>query len=141
MSNKFNFQKLTPMNDADLSVYQEAMDFVFKNEDIKNIAVSGAYSSGKSSILESYKRKHSEKRFIHLSLAHFNTLEPDDYTSQNSVNGTGVDVANELVKESVIEGKILNQLIHQIPSNKIPQTNFRVKKDVKIGRASCRERV
>lgn len=32
------------------------------------------------------------------------------------------------VKESVLEGKILNQLIHQIPSDKIPQTNFRVKK-------------
>lgn len=132
MSNKFNFQKLTPMNDADLSVYQEAMDFVFKNEDIKNIAVSGAYSSGKSSILESYKRKHSDKRFIHLSLAHFNTLEQDDISSLNSVNVNGSDVANDLVKESVIEGKILNQLIHQIPSKKIPQTNFRVKKDVKL---------
>ena len=28
----------------------------------------------------------------------------------------------------MLEGKILNQLIHQIPSEKIPQTNFRVKK-------------
>ncbi len=34
------------------------------------------------------------------------------------------------VKESVLEGKILNQLIHQIPSGKIPQTNFRVKKKI-----------
>ena len=34
------------------------------------------------------------------------------------------------IKESVLEGKILNQLIHQIPSEKIPQTNFRVKKKV-----------
>ena len=30
----------------------------------------------------------------------------------------------------MLEGKILNQLIHQIPSEKIPQTNFRVKKKV-----------
>ena len=40
---------------------------------------------------------------------------------------------NELkdsVKETTLEGKILNQLIHQIPVNKIPQTSFRVKKDV-----------
>ena len=34
------------------------------------------------------------------------------------------------IKESVLEGKILNQLIHQIPSDKIPQTNFRVKKSI-----------
>ncbi len=34
------------------------------------------------------------------------------------------------IKESVLEGKILNQLIHQIPSDKIPQTNFRVKRKI-----------
>ena len=32
------------------------------------------------------------------------------------------------IKESILEGKILNQLIHQIPSENIPQTNFKVKK-------------
>lgn len=31
-------------------------------------------------------------------------------------------------KDSILEGKILNQLIHQIPAERIPQTNFRVKK-------------
>lgn len=34
------------------------------------------------------------------------------------------------MKETTLEGKILNQLIHQIPVDRIPQTNFRVKKDV-----------
>ena len=37
------------------------------------------------------------------------------------------------VRESVLEGKILNQLIQQIPSDKIPQTNFRVKKKISTG--------
>ena len=31
--------------------------------------------------------------------------------------------------DAVLEGKILNQLIHQIPAESIPHTNFRVKKD------------
>ncbi|WP_373206866.1 YobI family P-loop NTPase [Coprococcus phoceensis] len=31
---------------------------------------SGAYSAGKSSVLASYKKKHSGLRFLHISLAH-----------------------------------------------------------------------
>ena len=38
--------------------------------------------------------------------------------------------SEDSVKETTLEGKILNQLIHQIPVDRIPQTNFRVKKDV-----------
>lgn len=40
-----------------------------------------------------------------------------------------VEEENDATDETVLEGKILNQLIHQIPVSRIPQTNFRVKKD------------
>ncbi|WP_317856057.1 hypothetical protein [Chakrabartyella piscis] len=118
--NKYNFQKLTPKQDADIAVYDEAIGFTFENDDVKNVAISGAYSSGKSSLIESYKTKHPEKQFIHLSLAHFRSSKQEDDTSEDDGK----------VKESVLEGKILNQLIHQISAEKIPQTNFRVKKEV-----------
>lgn len=111
----YHFERLTPINDVDLNVYEEAINYVFNNSDIRNVAISGAYSAGKSSILASYERKHSNLRFLHISLAHF---EYSDYEE-----GTEI-------KESVLEGKILNQLIHQIPSENIPQTNFRVKKKI-----------
>lgn len=110
--NKLHFEKLTPIDNVDMNVYENAIDFVFKNNDIKNVAITGAYSAGKSSVLASYKKKHQELQFMHISLAHFDT--PD----QGKID------------ESVLEGKILNQLIHQIPSDKIPQTNFRVKKKI-----------
>lgn len=113
--NKYKFEKLTPTDEVDLAVYEEAIDYVFQNHDIKNVAISGAYSAGKSSILASYKKNHSSLRFLHISLAHFQSLNEKDEPE---------------VKESVLEGKILNQLIHQIPSGKIPQTNFRVKKKI-----------
>ena len=111
----YHFERLTPIDDMDLNVYEEAIDFVFNNSDIKNVAISGAYSAGKSSVLTSCKKKHSKLKFLHISLAHFQSPNQEDETE---------------VKESVLEGKILNQLIHQIPSEKIPQTNFRVKKKV-----------
>lgn len=112
---RFHFERLTPIDNMDLDVYEDAIDYVFDNPDVKNVAVSGAYSAGKSSVLASYKKKHRDLRFLHISLAHFKSPDQDDEPE---------------VKESVLEGKILNQLIHQIPSEKIPQTNFRVKKKV-----------
>lgn len=119
-TNEYHFQKLTPINNADISVYEEAIDFVFENTDVKNVAISGPYSAGKSSILESYKAKHTNHHFAHLSLSHFRTPEQETTESE------------EPLKESILEGKILNQLIHQIPAEKIPQTNFRVKKGISI---------
>ena len=44
----YHFEKLTPKSDTDIDVYDQALDFVFKNDDIKNVAISGAYGSGKS---------------------------------------------------------------------------------------------
>ncbi len=111
---EYFFQKLTPTDEADISVYEEAIDFALKNNDITNVAISGAYSAGKSSVIESYKKKHGELNFVHISLAHFRNPDEEDVNT---------------VRESVLEGKILNQLIHQIPVEKIPQTNFRVKKE------------
>lgn len=55
------FQKLTPTSNVDLNVYEEGFEFIFSNDDIRNIAVSGPYSSGKSSLLESYKKKYPQK--------------------------------------------------------------------------------
>ncbi len=69
----------------------------------------------KAAFLASYKKRHNDLRFLHISLAHFKSPDQEDETE---------------VKESVLEGKILNQLIHQIPSDKIPQTHFRVKKRI-----------
>ena len=109
--NKIHFEKLTPNNDIDLNTYEEALNFIFEDDEIKNIAITGSYSAGKSSVIESYKVKNKDKKFLHISLANF---ESDDPKNDN--------------KESILEGKILNQLLHQIDPSKIPQTNFKVKR-------------
>ena len=115
MEADYKFEKLTPVSDSDIRVYESAIDFVFKEDDVKNVAISGAYGAGKSSVLESYKKKHKKLKFIHISLAHFQSQDSPEDTK---------------IKNSILEGKILNQLIHQISSDRIPQTNFRVKKTI-----------
>ena len=52
---ELKFQKLTPTQEADLSGYEDAFHYIFAEDDIRNIAISGAYSSGKSSVIESWK--------------------------------------------------------------------------------------
>lgn len=128
---KIHFEKLTPVKNADLKIYSDALDFVFENNDIKNVAISGAYGAGKSSVIESYKQKHDKLRFLHISLANFETDDNDNLNNKESeVNNINSKNADDACNESVLEGKILNQLLHQIDVSKIPQTNFRVKQQI-----------
>ncbi|MEL7597899.1 MAG: hypothetical protein AAGU01_06830, partial [Clostridiaceae bacterium] len=135
--NKIHFEKLTPLKNAELKIYSDALDFVFKNNDIRNVAISGAYSAGKSSVIESYKQRHKELEFLHISLANFETTEQENSKIENTSkdsNDNDTDTKKNsntsFVKESILEGKILNQLLHQIEVSKIPQTNFRVKQKI-----------
>ena len=49
---KIHFEKLTPNKDIDLNTYEEALNFMFEDDEIKNIAITGSYSAGKSSVIE-----------------------------------------------------------------------------------------
>ncbi len=132
MSETTKYQKLTPNTDIDLKGYDEAFDFVFKNNDVKNIAISGPYGSGKSSLIESYKKTSGKKySFMRISLAHFRGNENDE-TEEEFPDDAEKDSPKKLSEEAVLEGKIINQLIHQVPSEKIEQTSFKVKNKINI---------
>ena len=45
---KYNFESLTPNDNVDLDVYEEAINYAFSNPNVRNVAISGAYSSGKA---------------------------------------------------------------------------------------------
>lgn len=106
-----HFEKLTPFVDADISKYKEMLDFALiteGNDDITNVAMTGLYGSGKSSVIETYKkRKKDDLRFLSISLSH--------YDGTNDID----------TKE--LEGKIVNQLLHQINHKRIPKTIFKAK--------------
>lgn len=122
MGKNIIFQKLTPTDTVKMEVYEDAFKYIFENADIKNVAIAGPYSAGKSSLLESYKKKYDNKKFLHISLAHF------EETPDQDIKDDAKDI------ETVLEGKILNQLIQQIKVENIPQTNFRIKRTVNNGR-------
>ncbi|SEI37120.1 hypothetical protein SAMN05216460_0012 [Streptococcus sp. 45] len=121
----FEFKKLTPLNDIDIDKsYVAAMKFALEEDDIKNVAIAGNYGSGKSSFIETYKEINKKFKPIHISLAHFSAM--DDGKEK-------IDVSEEQSQSSsqvnLIEGKVINQLLHQIDSKKIPLTVFKSKKN------------
>lgn len=111
---EYHFEKLTPFSDADISKYKEMLDFALiieNNDDVTNVAMTGLYGSGKSSVIETYKKQRKGKlKFLSISLSHY--------------DGTNDIGTKEL------EGKIVNQLLHQINSKKIPKTIFKAKSNI-----------
>ena len=125
------FLGLTPDKNIALGVYEDAVNYALENsENINNVAITGVYGAGKSSMLETYENKHPDKKFLHVSLAHF-----ENATDEQSVN------ENEKKKlELILEGKIINQLVHLIPQEKIPLAKFATKRETdnkKIEKYTC----
>jgi len=42
MNEELVFQKLTPTDNVDLNIYDEAFKYIFENNGVKNVAISGA---------------------------------------------------------------------------------------------------
>ena len=55
-NNVKRFSKLTTVEDMELDIYGDALDYAFRESDIHNIAITGYYSSRKSSIIRSYEK-------------------------------------------------------------------------------------
>lgn len=129
---EYKYQKLTPYTEVDLKESEKAFDYVFQHDDVRNIAISGAYGSGKSSLIESYEKylqttntnRKQVRKFLHISLAHFRI----ENNHLSEILNKEVNSKNENNELSILEAKILNQLIHQISAEQIPQSNFAVKR-------------
>ena len=119
--NKIHFESFAPVDNAALGTYENAIDDALNDNTIKNIAIIGPYSSGKSSILQTYlKKKKIKKGLIRISLAHFNSSGDKDYNAPQSQNTLEED-------KYPVEGKIINQLIQQVTPRKMPLSIFKRK--------------
>ena len=85
------FVDLAPTDEADeAGVYSEAILFATKNDKVSNIALTGPYGSGKSSIIKSFLKKY-QRPALHISLAACSGLiELDTLISDNTVTNWSV---------------------------------------------------
>jgi hypothetical protein len=127
-----NYSSLSPIgNSAESEKYSEALDWALKNrsvKDIKNIALTGPYGSGKSTILKTYYNNYSGKdlKFLFISLATFkeeNQERPEDSSTPPENSNPIVSEKNQLLR--LIETSILQQIFYHENDNKIPDSRFK----------------
>ena len=59
------FESLTPkILEENKPIYTKALDFAFENDSIKNIAITGVYGSGKTTIWNTYVKQKNLKNII-----------------------------------------------------------------------------
>lgn len=108
-----DYVDLAPIDNLpDDSEYFTALNQAFENNKVKNIAISGPYGSGKSSIIETYLKKNPtvKKRAINISMASF----------ENEV-----EIEEKSLSMDLLEKSVLKQLFYKVDHSQIPQSRYR----------------
>ena len=99
---------LSPKADAEAhKEYIRRLKAAIDNPDVQNIALSGAYGAGKSSILKTFKACFTDYKTVYVSLASF-----------------GEEGGNEDKDENRLEYRILQQLFYQVKMSDISESRF-----------------
>lgn len=105
------FVDLAPTDRADeAGVYSAALTEATSNPRVMNIALTGPYGSGKSSIIKSFLKSY-ERPVLHISLAAF---MPE-----------AVSKGAEEVSKQEIERSILQQMLYGADANRLPLSRFK----------------
>lgn len=123
---EFGYRDLTPESDTKNSEeYIRALHWAIKNKEVKNIALSGPYGSGKSSVIKTYLEKYPKTKYLSISLAAFSTPTKSVNGEDDKTSPLADDWTLDDVDENVIEEGILKQLFYRVDVGKIPQSRYR----------------
>lgn len=117
------FHSLSPTDEAEnVEEYINAIDWALQNrKKIKNIAISGTYGSGKSSVIQTFQKINAKKEyiFLNISLATFKEENIEKITQDNNTT-------------RCIELSILQQLFYHEKDEKVPDSRFKKIKNRKM---------
>lgn len=115
----------TILDDCDFEVYKPEFERVFSSEKATNIAVSGPFGAGKTSVMatwEASKEGSEGHNYLHLSLANFKGIEKFGCDEDDSGEDRGA-----------IEKMLLNQLVHKVDFWRVPKSRFKTTVVGKLG--------
>lgn len=127
-SRKINRWKLEETDERQISLLSPIDDFKRHKEyvirlknaivqpNVFNIALTGSYGAGKSSILKTFKAYYPEYHYVNVSLASFVEVNLSD--GDNTVKG------KEDGFEEQLEYSILQQLFYHVKATNIPESRF-----------------
>lgn len=144
--NKFN--ALTPeVLNENKKIYTEALDYAFGNSDIKNIAITGIYGAGKSTVWNTYVHQKGLSNLITVPLGKYkNNISDDDSLKEvtmtklatSETDGAKDKLRNEnqrtvnIDDDNRVERQLINQILSQIESKKIPLSKYGFKSNKSI---------
>lgn len=117
-------------------IYSGYLKSAIDDKRIKNIAVTGNYGIGKSSILKTFS-KENKKKFLFLSLGEF--VDSEDTKGKNNIIVTGMpnltligsngDTSShkqDIIERQKFESSLLRQIITVCRHKDIPQSEFKL---------------
>jgi hypothetical protein len=111
---------LAPTDNADKSgIYSDALNYATNNPNVTNIALTGPYGSGKSSVIKTFLTNY-KRPVLQISLAAFLPEADGSVTTaegRHSQQGT--------VSKQEIERSILQQMLYGADANKLPLSRFK----------------
>jgi hypothetical protein len=146
------YNPLSPIDNADAHQYFEALNWALEHrrtKNIYNIALTGPYGSGKSSILKTFKKnnQNTELVFLEISLATFKEENPggdkEEKDPAPASGGGSTPPATMETKDEpdlpkskddllrLIELSILQQIFYHEEDKKIPDSRFKKIKNFK----------
>ncbi|WP_405328631.1 hypothetical protein [Fibrobacter sp.] len=130
------FQNLAPIDNVKDEVSFKALDYALSEKKIHNVALTGNYGSGKSSVLASYiKQQKGKHQFLNISLATFAIEEKDENADENDQNGCAEESSNshrKLPETTIhaIEKSILQQIFYRKSGECFPFSRFNRVKNI-----------
>lgn len=144
--NKSKFNALTPeILETNNPIYTEALDYAFSNDDIKNIAITGIYGAGKSSVWRTYIEHKTKVQATGNAIFNFNLVKRRKRTKKIFRNVITISIGkymdeydnariseadNNQELDNRVEKQIINQILAQIKDKNIPFSKYRIKRNL-----------
>ena len=122
------FDHLAPVDDVEDPVTLKLIKQALDNKKVRNIALTGSYGAGKSSILRTFEKENKENyKYLHVSLADFSLEKQVEInganTPNNNNNNNGENKTKELLQK--IEKSILQQILYRVSGEELPNSRFK----------------
>lgn len=97
------------INDASMREYFIALKYALSQKDVRNIAITGSYGAGKSTVISSFMKYHCDDKYINVSLAGFDMTE----------NATTVSPTHQEVELSILQQILYKENREKLPDSRI----------------------
>ncbi|EFF4923866.1 DNA-binding protein [Escherichia coli] len=97
------------INDGSMREYFIALKYALSQKDVRNIAITGSYGAGKSTVISSFMKYHCDDKYINVSLAGFDMTE----------NETTVSPTHQEVELSILQQILYKENREKLPDSRI----------------------